>query len=142
MTTPPGAPVGHPAPGPSIALQMTGVPREVPTGTTTAGSSTPPQPPFPADMQEVYGVDLPVRPGDAAIMAAPIDHHDVNYHFRQFVADAPRQPAPSFRAPDRPFSCALRSARRRRPQLYDLGDDLKFTTRTISELVTVTGQGG
>lgn len=64
-------------------------------------------------MQEVYGVDLPVQPGAAAIMATPIDHLGVNYYFRRFVADAPRQPAPSFRAPDRPFPCALRSARRR-----------------------------
>ncbi|MEV0849646.1 GH1 family beta-glucosidase [Streptomyces sp. NPDC049954] len=53
---------------------------------------------FPADMREVYGVDLPERPGDAEIIAAPLDHIGVNYYLRQVVAAAPGEPAPSFRA--------------------------------------------
>ncbi|MFF3030943.1 GH1 family beta-glucosidase [Streptomyces rubiginosohelvolus] len=51
---------------------------------------------FPTDMREVYGVDLPERPGDAEIIAAPLDHIGVNYYFRQIVADAPARSAPSF----------------------------------------------
>ncbi|MFD6416291.1 GH1 family beta-glucosidase [Streptomyces sp. NPDC060194] len=51
---------------------------------------------FPADMREVYGVELPERPGDAETIATPLDHIGVNYYFRQVVADAPGRPAPSF----------------------------------------------
>ncbi|MEV6416741.1 GH1 family beta-glucosidase [Kribbella sp. NPDC051718] len=40
---------------------------------------------FPADMVEVYGVELPEQPGDAEIIAAPTDFVGLNYYFRQIV---------------------------------------------------------
>ncbi|MET9652183.1 GH1 family beta-glucosidase [Streptomyces sp. NPDC006460] len=51
---------------------------------------------FPADMREVYGVDLPERPGDAETIAAPLDHLGLNYYFRQIIKDAPELSAPSY----------------------------------------------
>ncbi|MER7763532.1 GH1 family beta-glucosidase [Streptomyces sp. NPDC097619] len=60
---------------------------------------------FPADMREVYGVDLPERPGDATTIAAPLDWHGVNYYFPVTVADDPTGPAPharEIRLPDVP----------------------------------------
>jgi beta-glucosidase len=44
---------------------------------------------FPADMIEVYGVDLPERPGDLDAMAAPIDWLGVNYYNPSVVVDDP-----------------------------------------------------
>ncbi|MFD8151658.1 GH1 family beta-glucosidase [Streptomyces sp. NPDC059720] len=52
---------------------------------------------FPADMLEVYGVDLPERVGDSDTIATPLDHLGVNYYFRQIIQDAPELPAPSYR---------------------------------------------
>ncbi|MFF3349011.1 GH1 family beta-glucosidase [Streptomyces sp. NPDC002779] len=49
---------------------------------------------FPADMREVYGIDLPERPGDAETIAAPLDHIGLNYYFRQIIQDAPDLSAP------------------------------------------------
>ncbi len=40
---------------------------------------------FPADMAEVYGVELPEQPGDAEIIAAPTDFVGLNYYFRQII---------------------------------------------------------
>jgi beta-glucosidase len=40
---------------------------------------------FPADMVEVYGVELPEQPGDAEIIGAPTDFVGLNYYFRQIV---------------------------------------------------------
>ncbi|MCF1646682.1 GH1 family beta-glucosidase [Streptomyces indiaensis] len=53
---------------------------------------------FPADMRELYGVDLPERPGDSAAIAAPLDWLGLNYYFPQTVADDPAGPAPYARA--------------------------------------------
>ncbi|GAA5160826.1 MULTISPECIES: GH1 family beta-glucosidase [Amycolatopsis] len=44
---------------------------------------------YPGDMLEVYGVDLPERPGDLATIAQPLDWLGVNYYFPQIVADDP-----------------------------------------------------
>jgi beta-glucosidase len=44
---------------------------------------------FPADMVEVYGVELPAQPGDDATIAAPLDFLGVNYYFRDKVKDDP-----------------------------------------------------
>ncbi|MFD8086577.1 GH1 family beta-glucosidase [Kitasatospora sp. NPDC059722] len=52
---------------------------------------------YPADMRAEYGVDLPVRPGDLELIAAPLDWLGLNYYFRQVVADDPHGPAPRFR---------------------------------------------
>ncbi|MCW2916262.1 MAG: beta-glucosidase [Actinomycetia bacterium] len=49
---------------------------------------------FPQDMIEVYGVDLPERPGDLAAMAAPLDWQGLNYYFPSVVADDPTGPPP------------------------------------------------
>ncbi len=49
---------------------------------------------FPADMREVYGVDLPERPGDLDTIAAPLDWLGLNYYFPQVVAADPDGPAP------------------------------------------------
>ncbi|MFB7108452.1 GH1 family beta-glucosidase [Streptomyces sp. NPDC056291] len=62
---------------------------------------------FPADMREVYGVDLPERPGDLDIIAAPLDWLGLNYYFPATVADDPAGPVPharSVRRPDVPRS--------------------------------------
>lgn len=57
---------------------------------------------FPADMREVYGVDLPERPGDLATIAAPLDWIGLNYYFPQVVTADPAGPAPFARQIDRP----------------------------------------
>ena len=44
---------------------------------------------FPADMLEVYGVDLPEQPGDLETIAAPLDWLGVNYYRPAVVADDP-----------------------------------------------------
>jgi beta-glucosidase len=49
---------------------------------------------FPADMIDVYGVDLPERPGDREAIAAPIDWLGVNYYNPSVVADDPAGPPP------------------------------------------------
>lgn len=50
---------------------------------------------FPADMREVYGVDLPERAGDLETIAAPLDWLGLNYYFPQVVAADPDGPAPT-----------------------------------------------
>ncbi|MFC8124080.1 GH1 family beta-glucosidase [Streptomyces sp. NPDC057302] len=49
---------------------------------------------FPADMQEVYGVELPERAGDLATIAQPLDWLGLNYYFPAVVCDDPAGPAP------------------------------------------------
>ncbi|MFR0356081.1 GH1 family beta-glucosidase [Streptomyces sediminimaris] len=53
---------------------------------------------FPADMREVYGVELPERDGDLARIAAPLDWHGLNYYMPSTVADDPSAPAPHVRS--------------------------------------------
>ncbi|MFF0225486.1 GH1 family beta-glucosidase [Streptomyces sp. NPDC004629] len=57
---------------------------------------------FPADMREVYGVQLPERPGDPETIAAPLDWLGLNYYFPAYVADDPAGPAPRAREVRRP----------------------------------------
>ncbi|MEU6604307.1 GH1 family beta-glucosidase [Streptomyces shenzhenensis] len=57
---------------------------------------------FPADMREVYGVDLPERPGDLETIAAPLDWLGLNYYFPAHVTDDPAGPAPHARSVRRP----------------------------------------
>ncbi|MFI0733712.1 GH1 family beta-glucosidase [Streptomyces sp. NPDC021225] len=60
---------------------------------------------FPADMREVYGVELPEQPGDLETIAAPLDWLGLNYYFPVTVTDAPTAPAPhahGIRRPDVP----------------------------------------
>ncbi|ADI12494.1 beta-glucosidase [Streptomyces bingchenggensis BCW-1] len=60
---------------------------------------------FPADMREVYGVELPEHPGDLETIAAPLDWLGLNYYFPVTVTDAPTAPAPhahTVRRPDVP----------------------------------------
>ncbi|MBP3081143.1 beta-glucosidase [Streptomyces sp. 604F] len=52
---------------------------------------------FPADMREVYGVDLPERPGDLDTIAQRLDWIGLNYYFPAVVADAPDAPHPHIR---------------------------------------------
>jgi beta-glucosidase len=49
---------------------------------------------YPADMLAVYGIEPPVRPGDLATIATPMDHLGLNYYFRQVVTDDPTGPVP------------------------------------------------
>jgi beta-glucosidase len=49
---------------------------------------------FPADMQRVYGVDLPEKPGDLATIAAPLDFLGANYYSPVIIADNPGGPVP------------------------------------------------
>ncbi|MGW6536225.1 GH1 family beta-glucosidase [Streptomyces sp. NPDC055051] len=60
---------------------------------------------FPTDMRELYGVDLPEKPGDLETIAAPLDWHGLNYYFPVTVADDPEGPVPyarEVRLPDVP----------------------------------------
>ncbi|MFE0106224.1 family 1 glycosylhydrolase [Streptomyces sp. NPDC059009] len=60
---------------------------------------------FPADMQDVYGVQLPERQGDMETIATPLDWLGLNYYFPATVADDPDGPAPrtrDIRVPDVP----------------------------------------
>ncbi|MGW2014668.1 GH1 family beta-glucosidase [Streptomyces sp. NPDC001927] len=60
---------------------------------------------FPADLRELYGVELPERPGDLDTIATPLDWHGVNYYFPVTVADDPEGPVPyarEVRLPDVP----------------------------------------
>ncbi|MEU1282155.1 GH1 family beta-glucosidase [Streptomyces sp. NPDC005805] len=57
---------------------------------------------FPRDMTELYGVELPERPGDAETIAAELDWLGLNYYFPQVVADDPHGPAPYARQVRRP----------------------------------------
>ncbi|NEC12611.1 beta-glucosidase [Streptomyces sp. SID8014] len=52
---------------------------------------------FPADMREVYGVDLPERPGDLDTIAQRLDWIGLNYYFPAVVADDPGAPHPHVR---------------------------------------------
>ncbi|MEW1898366.1 GH1 family beta-glucosidase [Streptomyces albidoflavus] len=52
---------------------------------------------FPADMREVYGVDLPERPGDLDTIAQRLDWIGLNYYFPAVVADDPDAPHPHIR---------------------------------------------
>jgi beta-glucosidase len=49
---------------------------------------------FPADMQRVYGVELPEQPGDLATIATPLDFLGANYYSPAVIADDPDGPAP------------------------------------------------
>jgi beta-glucosidase len=49
---------------------------------------------FPADMQRVYGVDLPEQPGDLAAMATPLDFLGANYYSPTVITDDPGGPVP------------------------------------------------
>jgi beta-glucosidase len=49
---------------------------------------------FPADMQCVYGVDLPEQPGDLATIATPLDFLGANYYSPTIIADDPGGPVP------------------------------------------------
>ncbi|MCS0599936.1 GH1 family beta-glucosidase [Streptomyces sp. LP11] len=53
---------------------------------------------FPADMREVYGVELPEQQGDLETIAAPLDWLGLNYYFPAYVADDPEGPAPRVRS--------------------------------------------
>ncbi|MFJ7269525.1 GH1 family beta-glucosidase [Streptomyces sp. NPDC099050] len=60
---------------------------------------------FPTDMRELYGVELPERPGDLETIAAPLDWHGLNYYFPATVtndADGPVPFAREVRLPDVP----------------------------------------
>ncbi|MFI6767362.1 GH1 family beta-glucosidase [Streptomyces sp. NPDC050355] len=57
---------------------------------------------FPADMREVYGVELPERPGDAETIAQPLDWLGLNYYFPAVVAAEPDGPPPFARQVRRP----------------------------------------
>ncbi|MER7550995.1 GH1 family beta-glucosidase [Streptomyces anulatus] len=52
---------------------------------------------YPQDMVEEYGVELPVRPGDLEMIAAPLDWLGLNYYFRQVVTADPDGTAPHAR---------------------------------------------
>ncbi|MET7675231.1 GH1 family beta-glucosidase [Streptomyces seoulensis] len=53
---------------------------------------------FPADMVEVYGVELPEKPGDLETIATPLDWLGLNYYMPAHVADDPNGPAPHARS--------------------------------------------
>ena len=49
---------------------------------------------YPQDMLDLYGVELPVRPGDMDAIAAPLDWLGLNYYFRQIVTADETGPVP------------------------------------------------
>jgi beta-glucosidase len=52
---------------------------------------------YPTDMVELYGIELPVRPGDLETIATPLDFLGVNYYFRQVIAADPTVATLGFR---------------------------------------------
>jgi beta-glucosidase len=54
---------------------------------------------YPQDMVDLYGVDLPIRPGDLETIAAPLDWLGLNYYFGEVVTDNPGQGRPPFARP-------------------------------------------
>jgi beta-glucosidase len=57
---------------------------------------------YPADMLELYGLDLPVRPGDLELIAEPLDWLGVSYLTRMLITDDPRAPVPHAASLDAP----------------------------------------
>ncbi|WP_459755110.1 GH1 family beta-glucosidase [Streptomyces sennicomposti] len=60
---------------------------------------------FPADMRELYGVELPEQHGDMETIATPLDWHGLNYYFPVTVENDPDGPVPyarEVRLPDVP----------------------------------------
>ncbi|WP_189129513.1 GH1 family beta-glucosidase [Wenjunlia tyrosinilytica] len=57
---------------------------------------------YPQDMLELYGVDLPVRPGDLDVIATALDWLGLNYYFRNVVENDPDGPVPHARSIDVP----------------------------------------
>jgi beta-glucosidase len=53
---------------------------------------------FPADMLNLYGVDLPVAAGDADVIAEPLDFLGINYYFRMKVQADPSVATLGFRS--------------------------------------------
>ncbi|MFJ4002008.1 GH1 family beta-glucosidase [Streptomyces sp. NPDC090023] len=53
---------------------------------------------FPADMVEVYGVELPQQPSDLETIATPLDWLGLNYYMPACVADDPKGIAPYARS--------------------------------------------
>jgi beta-glucosidase len=49
---------------------------------------------YPQDMLDIYGVDLPIREGDLATIAAPLDWLGINYYFRAVVEHLPGDAIP------------------------------------------------
>jgi beta-glucosidase len=49
---------------------------------------------FPADMQRVYGVDLPEKAGDLEVIATPLDFLGANYYSPVVITDDPGGPVP------------------------------------------------
>ena len=76
--------------------RTTSPPRAGPTGTSTAGGWTRSHGRgYPADMVELYGVELPVRAGDLEThRRARSTCSGLNYYFRQVIVDDPSGPAP------------------------------------------------
>ena len=52
---------------------------------------------YPADMVELYGIELPVTQGDMDTIAAPLDFIGLNYYFRQKIAADPTVATLGFR---------------------------------------------
>ncbi|KAB8166471.1 beta-glucosidase [Streptomyces sp. 3MP-14] len=57
---------------------------------------------YPQDMIDVYGVDVPERPGDLETISAPLDWLGLNYYFRNVAADDPAGPVPHITQPELP----------------------------------------
>ncbi|MFD4138483.1 GH1 family beta-glucosidase [Streptomyces sp. NPDC058572] len=55
---------------------------------------------YPEDMLDLYGAELPERPGDLGTIAAPLDWIGLNYYFRQIVEADPAGRAPYARQID------------------------------------------
>ena len=52
---------------------------------------------YPADMVELYGIELPVVQGDMETIATPLDFLGLNYYFRQKIASDPTVATLGFR---------------------------------------------
>ncbi|MET7641346.1 GH1 family beta-glucosidase [Streptomyces sp. NPDC005438] len=52
---------------------------------------------YPQDMLDLYGAQLPEKPGDLDTIAAPLDWLGLNYYFRNVVVDDPDGPFPRAR---------------------------------------------
>jgi beta-glucosidase len=93
---------------------------------------------YPADMVEVYGMEPPVRDGDLATIAAPLDYLGLNYYFRQVVIDDPAGPAPYARQVPVPGAATTAMGWEVHPDgleqlLLRLTDEYKIRTLYVTE---------
>lgn len=95
---------------------------------------------FPTDMVDLYGIDLPIREGDFAVMSTDLDFLGVNYYFRLVAAADPGVATLGYRAVEVPG--AVRTALGWEVHPKGLGDILVRVTKDYApQAIYVTESG-